>query len=128
MKTTKTTWTLKAMLLGATLGLVSGDAWADPDSSNDSDSLTISVTPNVDLGVNVDTGTAKWEGSADLTMTLATNATAYLASPATVTVLGTFNNQEVQVQGAALDTWALDRKSTRLNSSHSAKSRMPSSA
>ena len=34
----------------------------------------------------------------------------------------------MQVHGGAYRDWETDRKSTRLNSSHSAKSRMPSSA
>ena len=37
------------------------------------------------------------------------------------------SNEAITIQGAYRD-WETDRKSTRLNSSHSAKSRMPSSA
>ena len=39
-----------------------------------------------------------------------------------------FNMSDVAVVGRFAGSTALDRKSTRLNSSHSAKSRMPSSA
>ena len=38
-----------------------------------------------------------------------------------------FIKQEIDTKGCYRD-WETDRKSTRLNSSHSAKSRMPSSA
>ena len=36
--------------------------------------------------------------------------------------------QDVQISDGLYRDWETDRKSTRLNSSHSAKSRMPSSA
>lgn len=91
------------------LGAVVGQAWADPNTSNDKDSLTITIQPNVDLGVNVDTTTTKFVAAGgDLTGTMAIGATDYLVSPASVTILGNFGNQEVELAAAGLDTWGID--------------------
>lgn len=86
-------------------------AFADPDPSNDSDALTISLTPAIDLGVDIDTSTVRFDASdtpGTLSLTLPLGATAYFISPATMTVLGNFNNQEVQLQAAGLDQWTVD--------------------
>jgi len=84
-------------------------AFADAVAGNDSDALTISITPNVDLGVDIDTATPA--GFLDLG-SLALGATAFTANPATVSVVGSFNFQELQVQGEVLDTWTLDGDQT----------------
>ncbi|HAH07719.1 MAG TPA: hypothetical protein DCM05_14560 [Elusimicrobia bacterium] len=94
----------------AALGVMQAQA-ADPDL----DSLTITIQPATDLGVDVDTTTARLSdtdtpGTMSLTMQL--GATAYLVSPASVTILGTFNNQEVQLKAACLDSWAIDADET----------------
>jgi hypothetical protein len=90
-------------------------AFADPDPSNDSDVLTISLTPAIDLGVDIDTSTVRFSDSdapGTLSLTLPLGATAYFISPATMTVLGNFNNQEVQLQAAGIDQWTVDGDET----------------
>ncbi len=101
------------LVLGLVLGMAAGRAWADPNTSNDKDSLTITIQPNVDLGVDVDTTTTKFVAAGgNLTGTMALGATDYLVSPASVTILGNFSNQEVQLQAAGLNTWAVDEDET----------------
>ncbi|MFA6093271.1 MAG: hypothetical protein WC986_10005 [Elusimicrobiota bacterium] len=76
-----------------------------------SDSLSITVTPSVTMGVDVDTATTRMSliaSPGDMTLTMAPGATAYFVSPASVTVLGNFNNQELQLQAAALNNWTID--------------------
>ncbi|MEK7745667.1 MAG: hypothetical protein AAB576_03300 [Elusimicrobiota bacterium] len=97
------------LMLALVLGMAVGQAWADPNTSNDKDSLTITIQPNVDLGVDVDTGTTKFvTAGGNLTGTMALGATDYLVSPASVTILGNFNNQEVELAASGLDTWGID--------------------
>ena len=112
MKTTKAMKTMGLMLAMGSLALWGVQAQAaDPDL----DSLTITITPTTDLGVDVDTTTTRLNdtdtpGTMSLSMQL--GATAYFVSPATVTILGTFNNQEVQLKAACLDSWAIDADET----------------
>ncbi len=88
------------------LVLASGAVWAD---DQDSDSLTITITPSVDFGVDLDTGTTELDGTLlSVAKALTLNTTAFLTSPATMTILGDFNNQEVSVQAVGLDTWTVD--------------------
>lgn len=90
-------------------------ASADSVPANDSDALTISLVPVVDLGVDVDTGTARFSLSdtpGTLSLAMEMGAAAYLVSPATVTVLGNMNSQEVQLFAAGLDSWTLDTDET----------------
>lgn len=113
MRSMRTT-TAVAVALAALLGLARG-AYADANTANDADSLTIRITPSVDLGVDIDTSTARFnpgDSGGDLDVTLALNATYYLVSPASVTIQGNFAKQEVEVVGQALDTWTLDADET----------------
>ncbi|HAH07720.1 MAG TPA: hypothetical protein DCM05_14565 [Elusimicrobia bacterium] len=90
-------------------------AWRAEAADPDLDSLTITIQPATDLGVDVDTTTARFsETDTPGTMTLALQmgATAYLVSPASVTILGNFNNQEVQMSAACLDSWTIDADET----------------
>jgi hypothetical protein len=106
MTTTKKTW-WKAALLLAALALAAGvgrSEAADPDT----DALTITITPNVDYGVDLDTATAALEGVAGLVKTLDLGSTTFLVSPATMTITGNFNRQEVQLTAQGLDTWGVD--------------------
>ncbi len=97
------------LVMGLILGAAVTRAWADPNTSNDKDSLTITIQPNVDLGVDVDTATTKFVlPGGNLTGTMAIGATDYLVSPASVTILGNFSNQELDLQAAGLDTWTVD--------------------
>ncbi|MFA6093267.1 MAG: hypothetical protein WC986_09985 [Elusimicrobiota bacterium] len=104
MKTTMKRVT--GLLAGLALGLLLlGSAQAAV-----SDSLSITITPSVTMGVDVDTATTRFTGGAigDMTLSMAPGATAYFVSPASVTVQGDFNNQELQLQAAALNNWTID--------------------
>ena len=100
--------TALAALMGALCGV--GQVWAaDPNS----DAFTIRITPSVDYGVDVDTATTQLAGDGGplglgSAHALSLNSTYYFVSPATVTVLGNFSNQEVSVSAAGLDTWLVD--------------------
>jgi len=102
---------MKAWMLGslAMLVLGAGPAWADPVPENDKDSLTITILPSLDFGVDIDTATTQF-GSVALgsAKTLTLGTTEYLTAPAAVTVLGNFMNQELSVAAAGLDTWTVD--------------------
>lgn len=106
MKTNKTAAWLGLAALALALGTTA--AKADPNASNDSGAFTVRITPNVDLGVTVDTTGSAWAGSANLNVTMALNAESILGTGVLLTVAGDFNNQELQLTGAALDTWTLD--------------------
>lgn len=83
-------------------------AFADSNPSNDSAALTLRVAPVVDFGVIVDTSGSAWAGSGNLDTTMSLGAENLLAGGVKVTVVGNLNLQELQLQGAALDTWTLD--------------------
>jgi hypothetical protein len=98
---------LSAALLA--LSLLASPALADPNPGNDSDALTIRITPAADLGVMVDTANV----TLDFTMDM--GATAYTLLPATVTIVGNITPQELDLQGAnsSVDPgWALDADET----------------
>ncbi|MFA6028722.1 MAG: hypothetical protein WC969_02580 [Elusimicrobiota bacterium] len=104
---------LTGVLLSAALALLGagGALAADTNPLNDSDSLTITITPATDLGVDVDTTTTRFSAAdtpGTMSLSLALGATAYFVSPATVTILGNFNNQEVELKAQALDQWTVD--------------------
>ncbi|MCM2305357.1 MAG: hypothetical protein NDJ72_11680 [Elusimicrobia bacterium] len=103
--------TLKAALLSAALALLAPTAaHADANPGNDSGSFTIRITPNVDLGVVVDTTGANWAGTSanleDLTSNLGTDTR--LDAPISIAMAGNLNNQELTLTGVALNTWQLD--------------------
>jgi hypothetical protein len=98
---------LRSLLLALLLPLCVSvrDAAADPDPSNDSDALTLSVTPVIDIGVDIDTG------AVSLDFTLQAGATDYTLRPTTVTVLGNFKFQELELSAqnlTASPNWSLD--------------------
>ncbi|MBI4424964.1 MAG: hypothetical protein HY554_14625 [Elusimicrobia bacterium] len=102
-------WSLVVGLAAALLFSGAGGAWADPNQNDaDLDQLTIRLTPNVDYGVDIDTGTTRFDVGTDLNIALSLNATHYFISPATVTILGNFSNQEVKLKAAGLDNWTVD--------------------
>jgi hypothetical protein len=80
----------------------------DANPANDSGSFIIRILPSVDLGVIVDTTGAHWTGSADLDMAADMDTTTLLETGVQLTVVGNFNNQELELSAAANDTWALD--------------------
>ena len=101
---------MKAWMLGglAMVLLGAGPVWA---ADTDADSLTITIAPSVDFGVDIDTSAAQFTGGAvglGGAVTLALGATGYLTTPAQVTVKGNFQNQELEVVAAGLDTWQVD--------------------
>ena len=102
--TTKRGW-LAAMAAGVLWTLGAGGAWAaDPDSGN----FTVRITPNVDFGLTVDTSGSRWNAGTNLDVTLNLGTDELLAVPVKVTITGNFNNQEMTLSAAALDTWVLD--------------------
>ncbi len=112
MNTVKMTKGL-GLAMGLVLGAVVGQAWADPNAANDLGQFTVTIQPNVDLGVQVDTTTTKFvTAGGNLTGTMALGATDYLVSPASVTILGNFSNQEIELQAAGLDSWTVDGDET----------------
>jgi len=96
----------------AALALGAVTAQADPNASNNTGAFTVRITPNVDLGVTVDTSGSAWAGSADLDVTTALGAESLLGTGVKLTVAGDFSNQEFRLSAAALDTWALDTDET----------------
>lgn len=75
---------------------------ADPDPSNDEDSLTIRINPVVDMGVEIDTA------AVTLDFVGALGTTFYTLTPTTVTIVGNVQPQELDLSAQALDTWTLD--------------------
>jgi len=103
--------TMKTMMTAAALALMTATfAYADANPANDSGSFTVRITPNVDLGVIVDTTGANWVGASttleDLTSDLGTDT--LLQAPVGIAMAGNFANQELTLSGAALNTWQLD--------------------
>ena len=101
--------TLTTAMLTTALALMAATAaYADSNPANDSGSFTVRITPNVDLGVTVDTTGAAWAGSANLDVSQDLGTDKLLDVPVSIAMAGNFNNQELQLTGAALNTWTLD--------------------
>ena len=102
--------TMKALMMTAALALMTATfAYADANPANDSGSFTVRITPNVDLGVIVDTSGANWAGAStnlDMTSDLATDT--LLDGAVGIAMAGNFGNQELTLTGVALNTWVLD--------------------
>ena len=98
--------------LAAALGLMSLGtlgAWAaDPVASNNSGSFQVRITPNVDLGVLVDTAGAAWAGDTDLYTDLEPGQEKLLGTGVKLSVAGNFNKQEFELSAVKVDTWDLD--------------------
>jgi hypothetical protein len=96
---------LAAVAAAELCALGTAGAWAaDADSGN----FTVRITPNVDFGLTVDTSGSRWNSSANLDVALNLGTEELLAVPVKVTMTGNFNNQEMTLSAAALDTWVLD--------------------
>lgn len=109
---------LRTLLLSALVlasSLLAAPAAADPNPANDTAQFTVRLSPNVDMGVIVDTTGAAWAGSADLDTVLAMNAESVLGTGVKLTIVGDFNVQELDLSAAALDTWTLDSDETPTN-------------
>ena len=103
--------TMKTVMTAAALALMTATfAYADANPANDSGSFTVRITPNVDLGVVVDTTGANWVGTSttleDLTSDLGTDTLLDLSIG--IAMAGNFANQELTLTGVALNTWQLD--------------------
>ncbi len=98
--------TVMTALMGLLMTCVGTNAWADATPGNDADSLTITITPNVDRGVDIDTGSVTLNlGTVDLL------DSAQTVTPATVTILGNVAAQELDVSGAIASVgtpWTFD--------------------
>jgi hypothetical protein len=103
----KTMTAMMVMVTAAAL-LTATVAKADSNPLNDSDVFTVRLTPNVDLGVIVDTSGSNWAGSGNLDVTMDLGADHVLDNPVYVEMAGNFNNQELALTGANLNTWVLD--------------------
>ncbi len=104
---------MSAVLIGLLMMFASGTGWSTADSTNDSDSLTIRITPNVDKGVQIDTGTYDSGGYISLG-TVDLYKSTFTVRPATVTILGNLGSsglnsgQELDVSGTITGGWTFD--------------------
>ncbi len=105
-KTKKTGWTLAAALIA--LGCLGGPARADSDPGNNSGSFIIRITPNIDLGVLVNTDGAALIGSSDLSIVADLGSIKRLGTPVELLTLGNFDNQELTLEVLQQDTWTVD--------------------
>ena len=81
--------------------------FADSNPANDSAAFTISVTPNFDRGIEIDTGNVNLDmGTVDM------NASTQTVSPATVTILGNITNTELDLSGMITGGWVFDPNQT----------------
>ncbi|TPW21303.1 MAG: hypothetical protein FD126_810 [Elusimicrobia bacterium] len=116
-ETSLRTLLLSALALAFSFLAVPAPAQADPNPTNDTDTFTVRLSPNVDMGVIVDTSGAAWAGFANLDAVLAMNAESILGTGVKLTIVGDFNIQELTLSAAALDTWTLDSDETPTNDS-----------
>ena len=100
--------TLMTVMVAAMALMTATVAKADTNPANDSASFTVRITPNVDLGVTVDTTGAAWVGSANLNVAQDLGTDKLMGTPVSIAMAGNFNNQELTLTGAALNTWVLD--------------------
>ena len=97
------------LLAAGLLALGASSAWAlDPVATNNSGTFTVRITPNVDLGVTVDTTGSAWAGGANLDTSMDLSAEKILGTGVKLTVAGNFQNQEFQLGGANAAVWTLD--------------------
>ncbi len=96
----------KMMVLAALLGLMfatTRNVWADAVPGNDSDALTITVTPNIDYGVDIATTPSVMNlGTVDL------YASTFTVQPATVTFQGNMAGQELDLSASVGTAWKFD--------------------
>jgi hypothetical protein len=103
MKTVKT-----ILAAGLALIMTAAAAHADTNPANDSGTFTVRITPNVDLGVTVDTTGSAWVGSANLDVAQDLGTDKLMGTSIGIAMAGNLNNQELTLQGVALNTWVLD--------------------
>jgi hypothetical protein len=82
-------------------------AWADSNPSNDTDDIEITITPNIDRGVSIDTNNVAMDlGSVDM------NASTQTVRPATVTIQGTVTNTELELSAQISGGWSFEPVAT----------------
>ena len=96
------------MLLTAMALMTASVAKADSNPANDSGSFTVRITPNVDLGVIVDTTGSVWAGGTGLDVTSNLGTDTLLTTPIGIAMAGNFAKQELTLTGVALNTWTLN--------------------
>ncbi len=95
-----------ALLLSVAFGTVSYVS-ADSNPSNDSAGLRISVTPNFETGIEIDTGSVNLDlGNVDM------DASTQTESPATFTILGNVANVELNLAAQISGGWVFDNNQT----------------
>ena len=107
----KTTMKAMGLMLAMSLLALWGAQTVQAAPDTDTDYFTITVTPSVDLGVDVDTTNAKFVGGdtiGSMNLPLAVGGTAYMETPAVVRILGNYNKQEIQLKAECLDSWTID--------------------
>jgi len=67
----------------------------------------------VDVGVTVDTTGSAWSGDTDLYVDMDLASSKLLTTGVKLTIEGDFQDQELQLQGAANNTWQLDTDESR---------------
>ena len=100
--------TLMTVLATAMALMTATFAKADSNPLNDSGSFTVRITPNVDLGVVVDTTGSAWAGSTNLDVTSNLGVDTLMTTPVGIAMQGNFAKQELTLTGVALNTWVLN--------------------
>jgi hypothetical protein len=98
-----------SILFAAVLAVSPASVFADTNPANDSDSITMTIVPVVDIGVSIDTT------SVVLNFTLPMGATDFTLNPANLTILGNVQAQEIDVQAtnvSANPVWTADTDET----------------
>ncbi len=81
--------------------------YADSNPANDSAALRISIIPNFDRGVIIDTGNLNLDlGSVDM------GASTQTVSPSTITIVGNITNTELDLSGLITGGWVFDPNET----------------
>ena len=88
--------------MGLLLTLAAVNTAFAQSNDRDSDALTITITPNIDLGVSIDTGSMDIAGVIDLG-SVDLYGTTQTVRPATVTILGTVSSDGSETTGQELN-------------------------
>ena len=87
--------------------LLVGEAKADANVANDTATIQITITPNVDRGVTIATQTVNMDlGLVDL------NVSTQTVSPATVTIQGNLTNTELDLSAGISGGWTFEPTAT----------------
>ena len=116
----KTNWKTRGLTALTVAALAVTGAWAaDPDGSNNSDTIRVRITPNADYGVQIDTANLLGGGTGVIDMgALSLGVSTWTVRPATVTILGSVSKnganggQELDLAADLLGTWTLDATPT----------------